>query len=61
VPELRSQACTGAGSSCPSGLVCQQLAIDQQYLDTIQSRLTPAQFQQMFGQLGSSFYCVKPQ
>jgi hypothetical protein len=56
-----SQACTGVGSSCPSGLVCQELAIDQQYLATLQTRLPPAQFQQMFGQMGSSFYCVQSQ
>lgn len=56
-----SQACTGVGSSCPSGLSCQELAIDQEYLATIQSRLTPEQFQQMFGQMASSFYCVRAQ
>jgi len=56
-----SQACSGAGASCPSGLVCQELAIDQEYLATVQSRLTPAQFQQTFGQMTSSFYCVRAQ
>jgi hypothetical protein len=56
-----SQTCAGVGSSCPAGLTCQQLAIDQQYLDTVQTRIPPAQFQQLFGQLGSSFYCVRSQ
>jgi hypothetical protein len=56
-----SQACTGQGSSCPAGLTCTQLALNQTYLDTMKSRLTAQQFQQTFGQLGSSWYCVKPQ
>ncbi|HTO98371.1 MAG TPA: hypothetical protein VMK66_15085, partial [Myxococcales bacterium] len=32
-----SQACSGAGGSCPSGLSCAQLAIDQKYLDTLKA------------------------
>jgi hypothetical protein len=56
-----SEACAGTGSSCPAGLVCQELAIDQEYLATVQARLTPAQFQQLFGQMTSSFYCVRAQ
>jgi hypothetical protein len=56
-----SQACSGSGGSCPSGLACQPLALDQEYLTTVQGRLTPQQYQQMFGQMQSSFYCVKAQ
>ncbi|HEX4382470.1 MAG TPA: hypothetical protein VH083_05965 [Myxococcales bacterium] len=56
-----SQACTGDGASCPAGLVCQELAIDQEYLATVQARITPEQFQQTFGQMTSSFYCVRAQ
>lgn len=54
-----SQSCAGAGASCPSGMTCGQLALNQQYLDTMRSRLTPDQFQQLFGQLSSSWYCVR--
>lgn len=56
-----SQACGGQGSSCPAGLSCTQLSLNQQYLDTMKSRLTAQQYQQMFGQLASSWYCVRPQ
>ena len=56
-----SQACAGQGASCPSGLTCTQLSLNQQYLDTMKARLTQQQYQQMFGQLGSSWYCVRPQ
>ena len=54
-----SQACTGAGAACPSGLTCEQLALNADYLTTMKSRLPPQQYQQMFGQLDSSWYCVK--
>jgi hypothetical protein len=54
-----SQACAGAGASCPSGLACTQLALDQQYLDTLKARLPPDRYQQLFGQLGSTWYCVR--
>ena len=54
-----SQACSGAGGSCPSGLACTQLALNQQYLDTMKARLPPEQYQQLFGQLGSTWYCVR--
>jgi hypothetical protein len=56
-----SQPCGGAGGSCPNGMTCQELALDQLYLTTIQGRMTPQQFQQMFGQMQSSFYCVQSQ
>ena len=56
-----SQACTGIGSSCPAGLACQELVIDQQYLATVQTRVPAAQFQQLFGQMGGSFYCIRSQ
>ena len=56
-----SQACSGAGGSCPSGLNCTQLAIDQQYLDAMKARLSPDRYQQLFGQLGSTWYCVRSQ
>jgi hypothetical protein len=56
-----SQACAGAGASCPSGLACTQLALDQQYLDTLKARLPPDRYQQLFGQLGSTWYCVRAQ
>jgi hypothetical protein len=55
-----SQACAGPGASCPAGLTCQQLAIDSQYLATVKARISPQQYQQMFGQLDSTWYCVKP-
>jgi hypothetical protein len=54
-----SQACSGEGGSCPSGLSCTQLALDQTYLDTMKARLSPDRYQQLFGQLGSTWYCVR--
>ena len=56
-----SQACSGAGGSCPSGLACTQLAIDQGYLDAMKVRLPADRYQQLFGQLGSTWYCVRSQ
>jgi hypothetical protein len=55
-----SQACSGPGAGCPSGLVCGALAIDQGYLDTLRARLPPAKFNQLFSQLGGTYYCLKP-
>jgi len=55
-----SQACAGSGASCPAGLTCQQLAGNTGYLDVMKTRLTPAQYQQLFGQLESTWYCVRP-
>jgi hypothetical protein len=55
-----TQACN-ANNGCPSGMTCQVLAIDQEYLATIQARLTPEQFQKLFGQMQSSSYCVRSQ
>lgn len=56
-----SQACSGPGGGCPSGLTCTQLALNQQYLDSMKARLPPDRYAQLFGQLGSSFYCVRAQ
>ena len=56
-----SQACDGPGAACPAGLTCAQLALNQQYLDSMHARLAPQRYQQLFGQLGSSWYCVRPQ
>ena len=56
-----SQPCSGSGGSCPSGFTCAQLAIDQDYLSSMKARLSPAQYQQLFGQLGSTWYCSRPQ
>lgn len=56
-----SQACAGEGASCPAGLTCSQLALNAQYLDAMKARLTPERYQQVFGQLGSSWYCVRTQ
>ena len=54
-----SQACAGAGASCPSGLTCAQLALNSQYLDSMKARLSADRYQQLFGQIGSSWYCVR--
>jgi hypothetical protein len=56
-----SQPCNSTGGGCPSGMTCQELALDQEYLATIQTRMTPQQYQQLFGQMQSSFYCVQSQ
>ncbi|HEY5677854.1 MAG TPA: adventurous gliding motility lipoprotein CglC [Myxococcales bacterium] len=56
-----SQSCSGPGGSCPSGLTCTQLAINQQYLDTMKARLPPDRYAQLFSQMGSTFYCVRSQ
>ena len=53
-----SQACSGSGGSCPSGLSCTQLSLNQEYLDTMKARLAADRYQQLFGQLGSTWYCV---
>jgi hypothetical protein len=55
-----SQPCAGKDATCPSGLVCAQLAIDASYLATLKARLPPARFEALFGQLGGTYYCVKP-
>lgn len=54
-----SQSCSGEGGSCPSGLTCQQLSLSSTYLDTMKTRLPAAQFGALFGQLNSSWYCVR--
>ena len=56
-----SQSCSGSGGSCPSGFTCLQLALNEQYLATMKTRLSADQFQQLFGQLGSSWYCTRSQ
>lgn len=55
-----SQSCAGAGASCPAGLTCTQLALNAQYLEAMRARLTPDRYQQIFGQMGSSWYCARP-
>jgi hypothetical protein len=54
-----SQACAGSGAACPSGLTCTELALNPQYLASMKARLTPDRYQQLFGQLGSSWYCAR--
>jgi hypothetical protein len=54
-----SQACSGEGASCPAGLTCGQLNVNQDYLDAMKQRLVPTVYQQLFGQLGGTFYCMK--
>ncbi|GAC1604174.1 MAG: hypothetical protein NVS4B10_17100 [Myxococcales bacterium] len=54
-----SQPCSGVGASCPAGLTCAQLALDQGYLDFVKARLPPDRYQALFGQLAGSFYCVR--
>jgi hypothetical protein len=54
-----SQACAGAGAACPAGLTCTQLALNGTYLGSMKARLTPDRYQQLFGQLGSSWYCAR--
>jgi hypothetical protein len=54
-----SQPCSGPGASCPSGLGCEVLNLDPAYLATMKQRLPPDRYEQLFGQLGGSFYCVK--
>ena len=56
-----SQPCSGSGGSCPSGTSCTQLAVNQEYLDAMKARLPPDRYQQLFGQLGSTWYCVRSQ
>jgi hypothetical protein len=55
-----SQPCSGPGASCPAGLSCAQLALDQGYLDFVKGRLPADRYQAFFGQLVGSFYCVRP-
>jgi hypothetical protein len=54
-----SQACSGPGASCPSGMTCQELTLNDPYLSAMQQRLGQTRFQQLFGQLSGSFYCAK--
>lgn len=54
-----SQSCSGPGGSCPSGLTCAQLSLNDTYLAVMRGRLTPDQFQAQFGQVTSSYYCVR--
>ena len=56
-----SQSCSGTGGSCPSGLTCAQLALSPDYLAAMKARLPPERYTALFGQLGSSFYCVRTQ
>ena len=54
-----SQPCSGTGGSYPAGLACGQLNLNQDYLDAMKQRLPSDRFQQLFGQLGGTFYCLK--
>ena len=54
-----SQPCSGAGASCPAGLSCAQLNVNQDYLDTMKQRLSADLYHHLFGQLGGTFYCLK--
>lgn len=54
-----SQACAGQGAACPSGLTCSQLNLNSTYLDEMRKRLSPQEFQALFGQLSSSYFCVR--
>jgi hypothetical protein len=56
-----SQPCSGSGGSCPSGFSCTQLALNQDYLASMKARLSPDRYQQLFGQLGSTWYCGRSQ
>jgi hypothetical protein len=54
-----SQSCAGSGAACGAGLSCTLLALNPQYLDSMKARLAPDRYQQLFGQLGSSWYCAR--
>ena len=54
-----SQACAGQGAGCPAGLTCSQLNLSSAYLDAMKQRLPPDKYTQLFGQLNSSWYCVR--
>ena len=40
-------------------MACGQLSLSETYLDDMKARLAPARYAQLFGQLNSSWYCVK--
>jgi hypothetical protein len=54
-----SQACAGPGASCPAGLACGQLSLNAGYLAVMRQRLSAKEFEGLFGQLTSSYYCVR--
>ncbi len=54
-----SQPCSGEGGSCPAGLSCGQLNLNQDYLDAMKQRLPAGRYQQLFGQLGGTYYCLR--
>ena len=54
-----SQACSGAGASCPAGLTCSPLSLNPGYLETMKGRLPPDRYTELFGQLNGSWYCVR--
>ena len=56
-----SQSCSGVGANCPAGLTCAQLSLSSDYLTIMQHRLSVDEYQALFGQLGSPFYCVRSQ
>lgn len=56
-----SQPCASPGASCPAGLTCASLSLSTGYLAAMQRRLSAQEYQALFGQLGSTFYCVRTQ
>ena len=54
-----SQPCSGPGASCPAGLACGELSLNQDYLAAMKQRLSVERYKQLFGQLGGTFYCLK--
>jgi hypothetical protein len=54
-----SQACAGPGAGCPAGLACGQLSLNAGYLEVMRQRLSAKEFEGLFGQLTSSYYCVR--
>jgi hypothetical protein len=53
-----SQACSGAGGSCPSGMTCSQISLNPPYLAAMKAQLPPDQYTSLFGQLNGSWYCT---
>jgi hypothetical protein len=54
-----SQVCSGPDASCPAGMTCQELTLNDPYLAAMQKRLATSRFQQLFGELSGSFYCAR--
>ena len=54
-----SQPCAGQGASCPGGMSCSQLNTSKEYLDAMKARLPADRYNALFGQITSTWYCVK--